>query len=77
MTALLDMPKDYCQSCGMMFTALNQHGHEADGAETDDYCRWCYENGAYTGDSRCYPGCRRFSPVTLHLHHCHQATNGA
>ena len=48
MTELLDMPEDYCQSCGMMFTAPNQHGHEADGADADDYCRWCYDNGAYT-----------------------------
>ena len=48
MTELLDMSKDYCQSCGMMFTAPNQHGHEADGAEASDYCRWCYEGGAYT-----------------------------
>ena len=48
MTALLDMPKDYCQSCGMMFTAPNQRGHEADGAEASDYCRWCYEGGTYT-----------------------------
>ena len=30
MTELLDMSKDYCQSCGMMFTAPNQHGHEAE-----------------------------------------------
>lgn len=45
---LLDMPEHYCQSCGMMFTGPDQHGHEADGVETDEFCRWCYENGAYT-----------------------------
>lgn len=48
MTELLDMPEDYCQSCGMMFTAPGQHGHEADGTETKDFCRWCYDDGAYT-----------------------------
>ena len=47
-TELLDMPEHYCQSCGMMFTGPDQHGHEADGAETERYCRWCYESGAYT-----------------------------
>ena len=41
-------PEHYCQSCGMMFTGPGQHGHEADGTETQDYCRWCYEDGAYT-----------------------------
>ena len=47
-TSLLEMPEHYCQSCGMMFTGSGQHGHEADGTETEDYCRWCYEDGAYT-----------------------------
>ena len=47
-THLLDMPEHYCQSCGMMFTAPDQHGHEADGTETEDFCRWCYDQGAYT-----------------------------
>ena len=45
---LLDMPEHYCQSCGMMFTGPDQHGHEADGTETEDFCRWCYDQGAYT-----------------------------
>ena len=47
-TALLDMPEHYCQSCGMMFTGPGQHGHEADGSEAEDLCRWCYDEGAYT-----------------------------
>nr|WP_317440486.1 zinc ribbon domain-containing protein [uncultured Collinsella sp.] len=45
---LLDMPEHYCQSCGMMFTGPDQHGREADGTETEDFCRWCYDQGAYT-----------------------------
>lgn len=47
-TDLLEMPENYCQSCGMMFTDPNQHGHELDGSENEDYCRWCYEHGKYT-----------------------------
>lgn len=31
-----------------MFTAPDQYGHEVDGSETKDYCRWCYEGGKYT-----------------------------
>ena len=34
----------------MMFTGPGQHGHEADGSETEDLCRWCYEGGRYTDD---------------------------
>ena len=45
---LLDMPEYYCQSCGMMFTGPDQHGREADGTEVEDFCRWCYDQGAYT-----------------------------
>lgn len=45
---LLDMPEHYCQSCGMMFTGPDQHGHEVDGTVTEDFCRWCYDQGAYT-----------------------------
>lgn len=47
-TELLEMPEHYCQSCGMMFTAPDQHGHEADGTEVEDFCRCCYDDGAYT-----------------------------
>lgn len=47
-TELLEIPEHYCQSCGMMFTAPDQHGHEADGTEVEDFCRWCYDDGAYT-----------------------------
>lgn len=47
-TELLEMPEHYCQSCGMMFTAPDQHGHEADGTEVKDFCRRCYDDGAYT-----------------------------
>ena len=47
-TELLEMPEHYCQSCGMMFTGPDQLGHDADGAENPDFCRWCYDGGAYT-----------------------------
>lgn len=47
-TELLEMPAHYCQSCGMMFTAPDQLGHEADGTETEEFCRWCYDEGHYT-----------------------------
>lgn len=47
-TALLDMPEHYCQSCGMAFTDESQYAFEADGARTHDWCKWCYDKGAYT-----------------------------
>lgn len=47
-TDLLEMPEQYCQSCGMMFTGPDQFGHEADGSEAEEFCRWCYDKGEYT-----------------------------
>lgn len=47
-TELIAMPEHYCQSCGMMFTGPGQHGHEADRVETEEFCRWCYDDGDYT-----------------------------
>lgn len=39
----------FCQSCGM---PLNDEvlGTNADGSKSDDYCSYCYRDGAFTGD---------------------------
>ncbi|MCQ2343304.1 MAG: zinc ribbon domain-containing protein [Paludibacteraceae bacterium] len=39
----------FCQSCGM---PLNDDilGTNADGGKNDDYCIYCYRDGAFTGD---------------------------
>ena len=44
---LLEMPKHYCQSCGMILTP-DDCGTDAHGATTDHYCKWCYDRGKYT-----------------------------
>lgn len=45
----LMMPKgQFCQSCAMPMTSAEVHGTEADGSPSKDYCRYCYENGAFT-----------------------------
>lgn len=46
--SLLDMPEHYCQSCGMMLTDESQYAVDADGNHTHDWCKWCYDKGAYT-----------------------------
>lgn len=48
---LLEMPENnYCLSCGMPFYKEEDHGTEADGSRADDFCSWCYTDGAYTSD---------------------------
>lgn len=39
----------FCQSCGM---PLNEEvlGTEADGSKSEEYCIYCYKDGAFTGD---------------------------
>lgn len=38
-----------CQSCAMPLEA-GQYGTNKDGTENTDYCKYCYENGAFTSD---------------------------
>ena len=39
----------FCQSCGMPLTD-EILGTNADGSKNDDYCIYCYKDGAFTGD---------------------------
>lgn len=40
----------FCQSCGMPLKGDEEHGTEKDGAPSPHYCKYCYQNGAFTGD---------------------------
>lgn len=39
----------YCQSCGMPMTD-EILGTEKDGSDSEDYCKFCYENGEFLQD---------------------------
>lgn len=39
----------FCQSCGMPLTD-EILGTNADGSKSEDYCIYCYKDGAFTGD---------------------------
>jgi len=48
---ILDMEEKYCQCCGMPMGATDEmYGTNADGSKSDDYCKYCFENGAFTAD---------------------------
>lgn len=38
----------FCQSCGMPLTSPEDHGSEADGSVSPDYCKYCYDKGGFT-----------------------------
>ncbi len=40
---------EFCQSCGMPLTD-EILGTNADGSKNDEYCIYCYKDGAFTGD---------------------------
>lgn len=43
------METKYCQSCAMPMGETDaEYGTEKDGSKSNDYCRYCYENGAFT-----------------------------
>ena len=44
-----DMEQKFCQSCGMPLTN-DVLGTNADGSKNEDYCIYCYKDGAFTGD---------------------------
>ncbi len=40
-----------CQSCGMPMGDTKEHfGKNADGSLSEDYCKYCYENGAFSSE---------------------------
>lgn len=41
------MTKARCQSCGMPLMD-GGYGTEADGSPSKEYCKFCYQNGAFT-----------------------------
>ncbi|MCL1832723.1 MAG: zinc ribbon domain-containing protein [Oscillospiraceae bacterium] len=41
----------FCQSCAMPMGITDEHyGREADGTKSEDYCSYCYANGAFKKD---------------------------
>jgi len=45
------MEKKFCQSCGMpMDGAAEMYGTNSDGTKNDEYCIYCYKDGAFTSN---------------------------
>lgn len=44
------MNEKYCQSCGMPMGAEETYGTNADGSKNEDYCQYCFANGAFTSE---------------------------
>ena len=42
------MQEKFCQSCGMPMENDELYGTEANGSKSVDYCKYCYESGAFT-----------------------------
>jgi hypothetical protein len=41
------MDEKYCQSCGMPLTDAAMFGTEKDGSKSEEYCSYCYTDGAF------------------------------
>ena len=44
------MEQKICQSCGMPMMAEEQFGTNDDGSVNTEYCTYCYQDGAFTGN---------------------------
>lgn len=40
----------FCQSCGMPMQKDEEFGTNKDGGKNEDYCVYCYKDGAFTAD---------------------------
>lgn len=38
----------FCQSCSMPMTKSEDFGSDADGSPNEEYCHFCFNNGAFT-----------------------------
>ncbi|WP_165170399.1 zinc ribbon domain-containing protein [Adlercreutzia sp. ZJ242] len=60
----------YCQSCGMgFFGDPETHGTNADGSASDEYCTWCYQNGAFQGEESMDDLIERCAPYMMESTH--------
>ena len=41
-------PEKFCQSCTLPMENMEDRGNEKDGSKSDVYCKYCYQNGAFT-----------------------------
>ena len=39
---------EFCQSCSMPLDSNEMRGTEKDGSPSAEYCKYCYQNGAFT-----------------------------
>ncbi len=44
------MEEKICQSCGMNMKSAEDFGTHADRTRNEEYCHYCYQNGAFTHD---------------------------
>ena len=40
-------PQMFCQSCTMPIDNINDRGTEKDGSKSSEYCKYCYQQGAF------------------------------
>lgn len=46
------MEEKYCQSCAMPIEGNTEmYGTNLDGSKSDEYCSYCYQNGAFTSNT--------------------------
>lgn len=44
------MEEKFCQSCGMPLSAAADFGSNADQSKNEEFCSYCFQNGAFTKD---------------------------
>lgn len=53
--------KIFCQSCGMPMEQESHFGTNGDGSRNEEYCCYCYKDGAFTDESITMDGMIEFN----------------
>lgn len=62
-------PQKFCQSCNMPLDNSGLSGTEKDGSPSDEYCRYCYVNGAFVDPRITLDGMKTIVKTQMELRH--------
>lgn len=60
----------FCQSCAMPLQSLKEYGSNHDGSPNEEYCIYCYKDGAFTADASMEEMIRQCAPFMVQAGAC-------
>ena len=64
--------KNFCQSCSMPLDSNEMKGTEKDGSPSNEYCKFCYQQGAFTDPDMTMEGMKKIVITEMGKQHMPQ-----